>query len=184
MNDFDIKELNSKLIDYGINEDTLDVNIVKLFNLFLSSNEAYYYNRTYINDLLPEFNKKINRTKQRKRDCTNINKKFQVMSNRKFYVLVDGYFILIPNFGECLLSYSELCNSVRNDKTGLGYLEKIKISVSKYIDSAKLYDIKDNTIYLRVFYEEMNFVYRIENITEEKILKLISEIEYFIESCV
>ena len=68
MNDFDIKELDSKLIDYGINEDTLDVNIVKLFNLFLSSNEAYYYNRTYINDLLPEFNKKINRTKQRKRD--------------------------------------------------------------------------------------------------------------------
>ena len=53
MNDFDIKELDSKLIDYGINEDTLDVNIVKLFNLFLSSNEAYYYNRTYINDLLP-----------------------------------------------------------------------------------------------------------------------------------
>ena len=36
MNDFDIKELDSKLIDYGINEDTLDVNIVKLFNLFLS----------------------------------------------------------------------------------------------------------------------------------------------------
>ena len=37
MNDFDIKELDSKLIDYGINEDTLDVNIVKLFNLFYYS---------------------------------------------------------------------------------------------------------------------------------------------------
>ena len=66
MKSFDLIEGESFLIDFGIENNDIDDRIIKLFNLFLSSNSDYLYNKTYITDLIPRFikNMKVLRDKK------------------------------------------------------------------------------------------------------------------------
>lgn len=186
MKGFDARESESFLIDFGIENNEIDDRMIKLFNLFLSSNSDYLYNKTYITDLIPSFIKNIKVLKNKKNECYKIADKLKSNSNTKFFILVDNYFIIMPDDEENVVSYHELCSKILDKKINSNTFKRIQVKekVSTYLESLDLFNINDKKMKLRIFFKENDFVYIISNkLKKEDIEKLSEEINIFIEEC-
>ena len=117
MKSFDLIEGESFLIDFGIENNDIDDRIIKLFNLFLSSNSDYLYNKTYITDLIPRFIKNMKVLRDKKNECYKIADELKASSNTNFFILVDNYFIIMPDDEQSVVSYYELCSKILNEKS-------------------------------------------------------------------
>lgn len=186
MKDFDLIEKESFLIDFGIENNDIDDKIIKLFNLFLSSNSDYLYNKTYITDLIPMFIKNMKVLRDKKNECYKIATKLKVSSNTKFFILVDNYFIIMPDDEQSVVSYYELCNKIFNEKLNGNTLKRKEIQkrVYTYLKSLDLFNVNEQKMKLRVFFNEDDFVCVINNkLEKEDIDKLSEKIDIFIEEC-
>lgn len=186
MKDFDLIEKESFLIDFGIENNDIDDKIIKLFNLFLSSNSDYLYNKTYITDLIPMFIKNMKVLRDKKNECYKIATKLKVRSNTKFFILVDNYFIIMPDDEQSVVSYYELCNKIFNEKLNGNTLKRKEIQkrVYTYLKSLDLFNVNEQKMKLRVFFNEDDFVCVINNkLEKEDIDKLSEKIDIFIEEC-
>lgn len=186
MKDFDIRESESFLIDFGVENNEIDDRIIKLFNLFLSSNSDYLYNKTYITDLIPSFIKNMKILRNKKNECYKIAYKLKANSNINFFILVDNYFIIMPDDEENVVSYHELCSKISEEKLNLNTFKRIQIKekVSTYLEFLDLFNINEKKMKLRIFFKENDFVYIINNkLKKEDIEKLSEEINIFIEEC-
>lgn len=186
MKGFDLRESESLLIDFGIENNEIDDKIIKLFNLFLSSNSNYLYNKTYITDLIPRFIKNIEVLRDKKNECYKIADKLKENSNTNFFILVDNYFIIMPNDEKNVVSYFELCNNKFNKKGDYSTFKRsqVKKKMTRYLESLDLFNINEKNMKLRIFFKENDFVYTINNkLNKEDIENLSKEINIFIEEC-
>ncbi|WP_196001955.1 hypothetical protein [Clostridium sp. 1001271B_151109_B4] len=184
MKGFDAIASESFLIDYGVEKKEVDDKIIKLFNLFLSSNSDYLYNKTYITDLIPKFIKKLEVLKNKKNECCKIGDKLKENNNTNFFILADNYYIILPMYGTNVISYNELCSMISTDSKGVNILQKIKKDINSYIEPLDIYNIDEKKIHLRIFYKEDNFVYIINRKLGTKDIEILSEeIDIFIKEC-
>lgn len=185
MNSFDFIKEESSLIDFVINNN-IDDSIIKLFNLFLCSNPDYLYNKTYITDLIPKFTENINILRDKKKECYNIVNELRKFNNDKFFILVDNYFIIIPDNSKRVVSYYELCSNISDDKSSGNTIKikQIKEQIYNYLQYLDLFNLNKEKMKLRIFFNENDFVFVInKNSTQNYIDNLKTEIDIFIEEC-
>lgn len=189
INDFDSKAVDSKIIDEGMNLSFYDGTLIKLFNLFLSSNPNYLYNKTYILDLLDKFKNNIDILKKKREVSKKLLNSFEALTfvNELCFAVIDDYFILTTFTKEEVLSYSQLYELIENSSETIYYLElnSIKGSINKFVNCNNLYDIKKNKYNIRFFYSDFNrlFSCALEGDKEkdkENISGVLKEIQFFI----
>lgn len=186
MKSFDLIEGESFLIDFGIENNDIDDRIIKLFNLFLSSNSDYLYNKTYITDLIPRFIKNMKVLRDKKNECYKIADELKASSNTNFFILVDNYFIIMPDDEQSVVSYYELCSKILNEKSSGNTTkrEQIQKRICTYLKSLDLFNVNEQKMKLRVFFNEDDFVCVINNkLQKDDIDKLSEKINIFIEEC-
>ncbi|MCI2779607.1 hypothetical protein ACQR22_09645 [Clostridium perfringens] len=180
-NEIDTKVIDSKIIDYGISINKFDDKIIKLFNLFLTSNPNYLYNKTYILDFLDDFKKnvetlkdKLNKSKAEAEKLKGITCKYA-----EWFAIVDDYFIIYPSLKNKCFSYCEFVDLLQKqrDKEMRIKLEKIKNIINKYIICNNLYNIKSNST-IRVFYNNFQMLF-----CNNKNNKIFEQIQMFIDDC-
>mgnify|MGYP004657235163 CR=1 FL=1 len=186
MNSFDFIKEESSLIDFVINNNYIDDRIIKLFNLFLCSNPHYLYNKTYVTDLIPKFIENINILRDKKNECYNIVNKLRKFNNDKFFILVDNYFIIIPDNNKSVVSYYELYNDILDEKLNdnSNKINEIKTIISSYSQCLNLFNIDKEKMKLRIFFNKNDFIFVINNNSKKKdIDNLKIEIDIFIKEC-
>jgi len=195
MNFKDFKETDCKLIDTFIQSNNIEeieenIKIIKLFNLFLTSNPNYLYNKTYILDLLEKFINNIKIMKGRYKISIELDKLFKSSeyikcNNGYCFAVIDDYFIItsLTKIGGDIYTYSQLTNYLRElaktNKDLKNNLEVIKNKVSKYISCNNLYNLSKK-ITVRVFYNEFDRLFYYKN---EKYDDFIKKIQLFITEC-
>lgn len=182
ISDFDSKVTDSKLIDEGIKSSLYKGNEIKLFNLFLSSNPNYLYNKTYILDLLDKFKENINILKKKREVSKELLNSFNALTyvSEPYFAIIDDYFIITSLIKEDVISYSVFNELIENS---LKDLSDIRYSINKFFNCNNLYNINKNKYNIRFFYCDFNRLFSctlngekdIENIND-----LVKKIQIFI----
>ena len=175
----DFKAIDSEIIDTvmnnlisrikeSINTDMKDSDIeeyleeylkkyIKAFNLFLSSNPNYLYNKTYILDLIDKFKENINTLNNIKNMTKELSKQLPSI-DIPWCALVDDYFIITYYSKDEVYSYAELAEQSLTEKLSL-----LKNNMYKFINCNILYDINENNHTVRLFCDDYNRLFSFSN---------------------
>ncbi|QSX05435.1 hypothetical protein JYG23_12225 [Sedimentibacter sp. zth1] len=179
-NGIDAKAIDCKIIDNGMKLDLSDDTIIKLFNLFLTSNPNYFYNKTYILDLLDKFKNNIDVLKNKFDVCNSLINGFKTLKykNGYWFAVIDDYIITTSLFKNKGFSYAELCSLLQSTKIIQSELNEIKNKTSKYIICNDLYSIKKAST-IRLFYNNFHMLFY--NTDEQNQMR--KKIQLFIDDC-
>lgn len=186
IDEFDSKVIDSQIIDDAIDlinevKDTDNSKIevpIKVFNLFVSSNSDYLYNKTYILDLLDKFNKNIKILKEKYSVALSLLEELKSVSG-EWFVLVDDYFIITSSYIEGVITYNKVKSEEIKFMSGSKSLEFIDRNIYKFINCNNLFNINGEKHIVRLFISEFNVLFSL--MLQDDIKKLAREIEVFIK---
>lgn len=186
IDEFNSKIIDSKIIDDAIelitgveDNDNLQIEVpIKVFNLFLSSNSDYLYNKTYILDLLDRFNKNIKILKKAQSVSESLLKELKSIDG-EWFMLVDDYFIITSSYIEGVITYNKLKSGEINFMPGEKSLDFIDRNIYKFINCNNLFNINEKKHTARLFVSEFNVLFSLSS--QDDIKELREKIEFFIQ---
>lgn len=186
--DFDFKEIDAEIIDTFIKEPSINDSLIRLYNLFISCNPNYLYNKTYILDSLDNFKENVLMLKQKYEASFKLIKRLLKLEiDGDWFIIIDDYYIVTSKTNNELMSYAQFKNKIHNSTEDTEpsslYLNKIKSKSYKYIN-CNIYNVDRNNCSIRFFYNNQVrlFSYKLENYNNNK-KKLLNQIQDFIGNC-
>lgn len=185
--EFNSKVIDSKVIDDIINlisgvedDNNLQIEVpIKAFNLFLSSNSDYLYNKTYILDLLNTFNKNLNSLKKAQSIAEDLLDKLKSI-NGKWFVLVDDYFIITSCYIKEVITYNRLKSrkiSFNQEEKELAFVDR---NIYKFINCNNLFNINEKKHTARlILSSDFNVLFTLSS--KDDIKQLEKKIQFFVQ---
>lgn len=185
MEKFDSNFIDSKIIDDVmklIGENRMEIDTpIKAFNLFLSSNTDYLYNKTYILDWLDKFNKNINILQEIYIKTQNLfNDLMEALKpvDKYWFVLIDDYFIITSCYTKGILTYYRVKNDLEHELLDIESLEYIDKKINKYINCTNLFNVNEKEHTIRLFVNDFNTLF---SFNFKNNIQLIEQIKFFIQ---
>lgn len=105
MNDNNFSERYIRELDELSNQENLDMNLLKVFCEYVSSNSSFKYNGTYLLDSIKIFEEKLEIYKEKRKLITKFkdNLNYQYDGLNGWYMIFDNLYIISPAFEMDLL---------------------------------------------------------------------------------
>ena len=174
-----------KVLDNISSSSEIDEKLIKLFNVYISSNKNFEYNGTYLNDSIDGFKKMIDIYNYKKSDAANIMFQFnseKILSEDTF-IVVDHLFVIkntiLPlNVVDVLEGYITREKEQIHDAME-EHIKKCIVSEMKKINLFNMH--KDNIIvkYYNMYIDSQNPIYstNVKNVLGIDWLEKIKEVE-------
>ena len=174
-----------KVLDNISSSCEIDEKLIKLFNVYISSNKNFKYNGTYLNDSIDGFNKMIDVYNYKKADAKNIMLQFngeKILSEDTF-VVVDHLFVIkntiLPlNIVDVLEGFitreKEQIHDVMEE-----YIKKCLVSEMKKIN---LFNMREDNIiikYYNMYIDPQNPIYSVsvKSVLDIDLVEKIKEVD-------